>query len=241
MRFMIYFCFFATLANTVYTMEKPVVSLFLTTALINNEHSKARKEEYLRSFAQFKKLGYERPYMVEGVTLTGPTFLEENTDKERVYYFQGNRPDDKNKGKFEGMSMRDALQHFKLDPSSLVYKHTGRYFATKDLAKVVKEFPGHDAYVQRDKKKGWLLAMTYIFKYGKLQKMYESLDYDAMEREWDPANPEAAFIENYTTRYIEQAEQEEGLDVFHIPGELGVVCNIAHSTTGVDPNSRANY
>jgi len=238
---MIYFCLLTVLTNGIYAMEKPAVNLFVTTAIIKNEYSEARKQEYVKSFEQLKKLGYKHPYMVEGVQLTGPTFLEEYTDKERVFYFQDGRSTDNNKGKFEGMSMRDALRHFGLDPSSLVYKHTGRYFATKDLAAVVKEFPGHDAYVQRDKEKGWLLAMTYIFRYSKLQKMYEELDYEAMEREWDPANPEKHFIEQYMTRHIEQAEQEKELDVFHIPGELGIIRNTAFSTTGVDPKAQTKY
>lgn len=222
-------------------MEKPVVNLFLTTALVDNEHSEARKEEYVKSFQQLKKFGYERSYVVEGVQSTGPTFLEEHTDKERVYYFQENVPGDKNKGKFEGMSMRDALKHFKLDPDSMVYKHTGRYFATKDLAEIVTEYPGHDAYVQRDKEKGWLLALTYIFKYKKLQEMYDVLDYEAMEREYDPENPEVHFIEQYMTRHIEQAEQEKKLDLFHIPGELGVIRNTQYSTTGVSSTAQTKY
>ena len=241
MKPMTYFYLFITLTNTIYAMEKPVVNLFLTTAIIDNKDSAARRAEYEKSFAQLKVLGYEHPYMVEGVQLTGPTFLEDHTDTERVFYFQDGRSTDKNKGKFEGMSMRDALRHFALDHSSLVYKHTGRYFATKDLAEVVKTYPGHDAYVQRDKEKGWLLAMTYIFQYGKLKKMYEELDYEAMEKEYDPADPEKHFIEQYMTRHIEQAEQEKELDVFHIPGELGVIRNTTYSTTGVAQNSQDKY
>lgn len=242
MRSIAYFCLCAALTNTVSAMEKPVVNLFLTTAIIDNEHSEARREECEKSFAQMSAFGYKRPYIVEGVRLGGPTFLEDHTDKERVFYFQGGRPADKNKGKFEGMSMRDALRHFALDPSSFVYKLTGRYFATKDVAsEVVAEFPGHDAYVQRDKEKGWLLAMTYVFRYKQLQEMYEGLDYEAMEREWDPADPEAHFIERYMTRHIEQAEQEKKLDVFHIPGELGVERTTAFSTTGVASSAQTKY
>jgi len=213
-------------------------NLVLTTALVKDPNG-VRKQEYEKSFAQFKKFGYEHPYIVEGVQPAEPSYLDEHTLPERLYYFPDNKPTDHNRGKFEGLSLREALKKFQLPAPSYVYKQTGRYLATKNLAaEITKNYPGYNLYIRRFPGLERVMLAAFVMNAQKMQQMYENLDYEAMEREWSAVDPERCWIENYATIYLKQAEQESALSVCYLPSgaddfPLGIILNPAHSSTGV--------
>jgi len=220
--------------------RKENIRLLLTTALVKKD-AEAREREYRRSFMRFRELGYKNPLVVEGVQASAPSFFEEYTDAADVYYYPNGRSSDKNRGKFEGLSMAAGLEKFGLSEESYIYKQTGRYFATRDLAEVVKEHPGFDAYLKRDGHHGIVLLVGYLWRGGKLLEMLRSLDYGAMEREYDPKNPKPAMIETHVTDYVKKAEQEKKLDVKWIEGLLGILVNPANSSTGLLSSDQVKY
>jgi hypothetical protein len=215
------------------------IHLLVTTAQID-KHKKARTKEYEESFKIFNDMGYHHPYIVEGVQAQGPSILEQFTDPDKIYYYPTNKPEDKNRGKFEGLSIAAALKQFKLDPQSIIYKQTGRYKATRDLANIVKEYPTFDAYVRYGEQEYILLA-AYLWKCEKLLQMFESLDYQAMEATCDPRNPIPTMIETYVTNYVKQQEQEKKLTVYYFQEKLGVLANPSNSGTGLTMDSPTEY
>lgn len=216
--------------------------LVLTTALIE-KNAEARKQEYIKSLQAFTDMGYKKPFIVEGVQSQGPSFFEDYTDTDHIYYYPHNNPQDKNRGKFEGLSLAGALKQFGFDEHDIIYKQTGRYLGTKNLADIAKEYPGFDAYVKKHTDQGYVLLVAYLFRKAPLLEMFDTLDYDAMERTYDTRHPEKVepMIENYVTKYVQQQEQEKKLKVFYIQDTLGVLANPSYSSTGVPLDSPTEY
>ncbi len=222
------------------TPKNNTVHLILTTALLE-KNSQDRKKEYEKTLQQFAQMGYTKPYIVEGVQAHGPSFFEEHTDIDHIYYYPHNKQTDKNRGKFEGLSLAAALKKFNLLPQSLVYKQTGRYFPTKDGAAIVKEHPGFDAYVHQGKH--YILLGAYIWKCEKLQTMLNDLDYKTMEEEYDEKNPTPNMIETFVTNYVKQQEQEKNLKVYYLQNgtTFGAQANPTFSSTGLTMASPTEY
>lgn len=219
--------------------DQQKIHLVLTTALVENNKDK-RKEEYIKSLQTFADMGYKDPYIVEGVQSHGPSFFEEHTDPNLVYYYPHNNPQNKNRGAFEGLSLAAALKNFNFHHNAIIYKQTGRYLAKKDLASIAKEYPDFDAYLKYSHH-GYILLVGYLWKCGKLSKMLNELDYKSMEEKYDPRKPEENIIETYVTDYVKQQEQEKELKVFYIQDMLGIIANPQHSSTGVPLNSPTEY
>jgi hypothetical protein len=187
------------------------IQILYTAALIDQQYEE-RKNEYIACLQSLKARGYTNPYIVEAIKKNSPTFLDEHSIN--VFYSTVNNIHLKNKGVNEGKTMLQALNHFNLDPDTMILKITGRYpFISDDLFQCIKDNPGADAIVKMDPY-GQGITACFALRARYLKDMLEHLDYNRMEQ--NMINVELEFA-----NYLKKIIREKNAKVIYI-NNLGI-------------------
>lgn len=171
-----YYCIF--LLQFLSHSAEAEVRLVLSAALTDS-YFEFRKRQYIESFSILSKHGYSNPYIIEALKKRGETFLDSYS--QHVYYAQTNNPLLRNKGINEAKTMLEGLKYFNFAPDDIILKLTGRYHFKSDyFLKLVQNNQHLDAIV-RFAPDGQQDTCCFAMKNKHLQRMFESLDYIAME------------------------------------------------------------
>ncbi len=201
-------------ANQFLARMRQGIRVLATTALLDNQYEQ-RKSEYEKGIEVVNSFGYE-PYIVEAITASGPTFLDDLSDT--VFYSNVNDASLRNKGVNEARSMRAALEHFGFSDDDMIIKVTGRYRYNSDyFIRCVEDHPDIDCVVCKDEY-GQVRTCCFALRCKYFKEMLKQLDLEKMEREMINIELEVA---SYLKRNIH-------IKVFEVP-KIDMTCRIAQN------------
>ena len=155
------------------------VKIVCSAALLDNQFE-VREKEYRRCFEILSSYGYTKPYIVEAIKKTGPTFLDSISP--HVFYSQMNNAHLKNKGINEARTLLEGLTAFKFDSDQMILKLSGRYHLSSDFfLHFVENNTDADAIVKVDPS-GQIYTFCFAMKYKYLLDFLQQLDYKDMEK-----------------------------------------------------------
>ena len=187
--------------------------LLLSAALADN-HYEFRKNQYIDAFTALAKYGYKDLYIVEALTKSGPTFLDNYSHN--VFYATCNNSGIKNQGINESKTILEALDYYNFDPDDMIIKITGRHcFISDYFLKLVENNSTYDAFVKichglmPSWADGMVPTMCFAMKCKYLHEMYEQIDYTQMLEQDIP-------IEWIVADYISRKTQEGTFNVYFV-------------------------
>lgn len=151
----------------------------LCTSALLEANYETRKNEYISSFKALEAMG-SKPYLVEAIAQSGPTFLENYSD--RVFYSRVNDHWLRNKGVNEARSMLAAFEHFNFKDNDMILKLTGRYLFNSDsFLKLIENNCDVDAFIKKDEY-GQVFTGCFAMRCKYFKAMLRQLDLEKMER-----------------------------------------------------------
>lgn len=185
--------------------------ILCTSALLAHDFE-ARKAEYMKSLSFLSARGY-KPYVVEAIAQSGPTFLENYSDQ--VFYSRVNNHHLRNKGVNEARSMLAAFEHFGFKDNDMILKLTGRYsFNSDSFLKLIENNCDVDAFMKKDEH-GQVFTGCFAMRCNYFKDMLRQIDLERMEYS-------LISLEREVANYI---ERNSHLNVMEV-GTLGITARI---------------
>jgi hypothetical protein len=198
----------------------PKVHVVLTAAITNNYYE-TRKQQYVAMIQNLGRYGYTDVYIIEAIKKQGRSYFDDYS--KNVFYATCNKSTLKNIGINEGLTMQEGLKHFNFAPEDMVLKLTGRYECTSDaFIKFVEAHQDADAVVKFTPD-GQVLTLCYAMKYKHFMHMFETLDYDTMEKDM-------IYIETAVGKYIRDRMSDSNFKVISVD-KVYVKADIRQSQT----------
>jgi hypothetical protein len=175
-----------------------------------------RRQQYIRSMQILIDYGYN-PYVAESC-VAGPTFFDDYT--KNVCYTMSNDDTLRNKGVNESVSMLKGLESWNFDDNDIVLKLTGRYFLLSDeIIRLLEDDEDVDALARFEvMDRSSVLTGCYAMRCGLMKEMYNSYDYEKLEREM-------ICIEHEVGPSLDALEANRGIKLIR-SNHLGVEANV---------------